>query len=108
MSRPGDAALSIRTRPVTCAGELMLRTAPVSWSRSNRITPPRPCSIARTIHELEPTCSPRNPITSRLAILDRSCASLIGVCVGDGVGLGDAVGDGVLGDGEPGAVTLSL
>src|SRR5215475_9587568 len=67
----------------------MLRTPPVCPSRSNKITPPRPWSrIACMIQELERTTWPRKPTTSRLAILRRSSASLVGVRVGLGVGAG--------------------
>ena len=54
----------------------MLRRPPDSWSRSNKMTPPRPCSLmALTIQSLGPTVSPRNPTMSRLAIFRRSVAS---------------------------------
>src|SRR5690242_7696011 len=103
MSRPpGEAAFSDLMRLVTWDGEEMLRRAPVSWSRSNRITPPRPWSrMALTIQSSGPTLWPRNPTTSRLAIFLRTPASSKAAAPGLEMVLPDGVACDAFGVAEP-------
>jgi hypothetical protein len=82
----------------------------LTWSRSNRITPPSPASSAEVIGSVGPIVRPRKPtITSRAALRRSVAASLVGLGDGGsvGVGLGDGLGLGLglrvgAGDGDAG------
>src|SRR5262245_24470391 len=100
ISGPDAFAFSSRISAVTCVGDVMLRRAPVNWSRSNNMTPPRPCSrIARAIQSPGLTDCPRKPTINRLAIFLRSSASLMAVGLDWGDSGDRGGGDGGEGDG---------
>ena len=87
-----------RTEAVSAAswrGDAMFRLPPVSWSRSNRITPPSPPARATAIQVARTDLEPRKPTISIRAIRTRKAT---GAAVGDGVeggGLGVALGAGL-------------
>jgi len=96
------AARSEAISAASWRGDAMFRLPPVSWSRSNRITPPSPPARATAIGSPGPISSPRKPTISIRAIRTRKGT---GVALGDGVeggGLGVALGAG-LGPGGVGA-----
>src|SRR5258705_12204945 len=101
--RLGAAARRLRVRCLTCAGDRTLRLPPVSWSRSNRITPPSPDSASAVwTHGASFTSLPRNPTTMSPAILWARSTVRAGVGVGVATGGGGGargVGGGGVGGG---------
>src|SRR6185503_7823033 len=101
------AARRSPTSVATCAGERTFRRAPVSWSRSNRITPPSPPSrSAVRSHGVWSSREPRKPTIRRPAIFSRSASGALGLAAGaDAEAAGDGEADDGIGDpgsGDPG------